>query len=859
MNYRHWILTSLLTTFLFFNVAGQVKIEGRIYDALANKPVSDASIMVSGSTEGTIAGKDGSFSLQTNATAGTLQITHVSYKKLEIKFKAKNQDLIKLGTLLIEPKSYTLGTTDILAFRAEEGKSPLNVGNISQREIRQYNTGLSYPELMRNIPGVYASRLGGGVGDAAINIRGFKQENLALTLNGIPIGSVENGLVYWSNWDGLQEATQSLQVQKGLGNSELVSNSLGGTINISTYTPESEEGGQISYYTTDYGLQRTSLRLSTGNLSNGWRFSFLGSRTAGKGYADGTQVNTWSYFLFGEKVFNARHRLLFSLIGSPDRHGQRASKLSFEDIQKRGIRYNPDWGTYYGRPTNLQENFYHKPLLSISHYWTMDEKSQLATSVYASYGSGGGRWAENFRGAPVFAYRTLSGQIDWDALAHANATHTDIYITSTGDTLRHFSLNARTLFLASHYWAGVLSVYSRNFSEYLNLKVGIHARHFKSWLWEEIDDLMGGSYFIDDYAWAIEGQAGRSILKYKGDKVRIDNGAIVDLAATFAKLEYSTPKLSANISAGLNYNGYQREDRYNYPSHPASEKIYRPGGETKAGIVYQVNRKLSAYITGGFISRAPYHKFVFPNYNNNPAHDLRNEKITSIEAGLGGKSGIWRYNLGLYNIRWDDKSLLSNEYLLIDNRTTTRTMVSGLGALHQGLEAELSIEEPRLGITLGSHLSIGNWKWKNNVSALLFNNENQLIDTVEVYADGLYVGDAPQFQAGLSLHKTITGGFSFFTTYYWNDRFYADFDPSTRTRPGEGQPYQIPAYGLWDARFNYKIQILGKPADFALACSNILNKEYIMRGEDGALHNQESFRGYWGPGRSFHLFFRINF
>ncbi|MGC8864791.1 MAG: TonB-dependent receptor [Bacteroidales bacterium] len=857
MRYRHWILTALLLA-LLFNVKSQVRIEGRIIDALTNKPVYDASITILGSSAGTVAAKDGSFSLQTNLSDGTLQITHVSYKNLAINFKTKNQDLINLGTLVLEPKSYTLGTTDIRAFRAEEGKSPLNVRNISQREIRQYNTGLSYPELMRNIPGIYASGLGGGVGDAAINIRGFKQENLALTLNGIPIGSVENGLVYWSNWDGLQEATQSLQVQKGMGSAELAFNALGGTINISTHAPATEEGGQISYYTTDYGLQRTSLSLSTGNLSNGWRFSFVGSRTVGKGYADGTQVNTWSYFLFGEKVFNARHRIIVSLIGSPDRHGQRASKLSFNDIKSRGIRYNPDWGTYYGRAINLQENFYHKPLLSISHYWTLDEKSQLATSLYASYGSGGGRWAENFSGAPVFAYRTLSGQIDWDALALANSTHNDIYITSSNDTLRNFSLNARTLFLASHYWAGILSVYSHNFSKSFNLKIGLHGRHFKSWLWEEIDDLMGGNFFIDDYAWAIEGRAGRNILKYRGDKVRIDNGAIVDLAASFARLEYTSGKLAANLSAGANYNGYQREDRYNYPSHPASEKIYRLGWETKGGIVYQVSRVIKAYATGGFITRAPYHKFVFPNYNNNPAHDLRNEKIASMDVGLGGKLGSFSYNLNFYNIRWDDKSLLSNEYLLIDNRTTTRAMVSGLGALHRGLEAELSFEDPKLGLVLGSHLSLGNWKWKNNVRALLFNNENQLIDTVEVYADGLYVGDAPQLQAGLYLNKSLTGGITLFTSYSWNDRFYADFDPSTRTRPGEGQPYKIPAFGLWDARLNYKTQVLGKPADFALACSNILNKEYIMRGEDGAMHNQESFRGYWGPGRSFHLFLRLS-
>ncbi len=854
---RHLIIIWLLVG-IIVQAAGQVILEGRIFDAATGKPVADVSIIQKNSQEGVVSGSDGSFKIQVRESSGTLEIAHVSYKNLELPYKAKNQEKIQLGSLFLEPVSHVLDAVDILAFRAEEGKSPINVANIGRREITRFNTGLSYPELMRNIPGVYASRLGGGVGDAAINIRGFKQENIALTLNGIPIGSVENGLVYWSNWDGLQEATQSIQVQKGIGNSELVSNSLGGTINISTHASETIENGQLSYYTTDYGLHRTSLKLSTGYLSNGWRLSFAGSRTTGQSYADGTQVNAWSYYVFAEKSFNNKHRLLLSLLGSPDRHGQRGSKLSYEDILNKGLKFNPDWGTYNGRPVLLMENFYHKPLLTISHYWTLNEKAQLATSVYGSYGYGGGRWAENFSGAPVFAFRTLSGQIDWDALARNNSTHGQIYISPSGDTLRNFSLNARTLFLASHYWAGLISIYNYKLSDQLTLRTGIHARHFKSWLWEEIDDLMGGAFFIDDYAWAIEGAAGRPILKYKGDKLRIDNGTTVDLAAAFVKAEYQNDLLTATLSAGTNLNMYQREDRYNYPSHPASERLTRQGGEMKAGIIYKMAEPLNVFLNSGFISRAPYHKFVFPNYNNNPAKDLKNEKIISAEAGLGGQINNFRYNFSAYLIQWDDKSLLSNEYLLIDNRTTTRAMVSGLGARHKGIEAELTYTNKTSGLTIGAQFSAGNWKWKNNVKALLFNNENQLIDTVKVYADGLYVGDAPQIQAGVFLEKYIPGGIVLYTSYLWYDRFYADFDPATRTSAREGQPYRIPAYGLWDARVGYQTLLMSKPAEFALACNNLLNKEYILRGDDGASHDQLSFKGYWGPGRSFHLTLRVN-
>lgn len=95
-----------------------------------------------------------------------------------------------------------------------------------------------YPEIMKLVPGVYATKLGGGQGDARISIRGFQQENIALLLNGVPVSSVENGLVYWSNWAGLGDATQTIQVQRGLGASRVALNSVGGTINIITKSTE---------------------------------------------------------------------------------------------------------------------------------------------------------------------------------------------------------------------------------------------------------------------------------------------------------------------------------------------------------------------------------------------------------------------------------------------------------------------------------------------------------------------------------------------------------------------------------------------------------------------------------------------
>ena len=43
---------------------------------------------------------------------------------------------------------------------------------------------------------------------------------------------MENGRMYWSNWDGMTDIASAIQIQKGLGATNLVAGQLGGTINI---------------------------------------------------------------------------------------------------------------------------------------------------------------------------------------------------------------------------------------------------------------------------------------------------------------------------------------------------------------------------------------------------------------------------------------------------------------------------------------------------------------------------------------------------------------------------------------------------------------------------------------------------
>ena len=738
-------LIALLNITMLHITRGQSWVSGNIADSITGEMLGGVNIKILNEPKGASTGQNGYFRLSLEPGSHVISITNVGYLLKQVEIQAEAGKEFKLGTIFLYPAAIGLAEVSIIASEAVERRTPVSVSVIKAEVIESRLGDQPFPEIMKAVPGVYASRTGGGSGDASVNIRGFKQENVALMLNGVPIGSVENGLVYWNNWLGLAEATQQIQVQRGLGASKVAQNSIGGTINIITKTTQVEPGGSLKYSITDYGNQKTTLMLSSGRLKNNLAVTFLGSRFSGPGYADATYEEGWAYYLSVSKEFNINHMLVFTVLGNPEKHGQRNSRLSKAETDQYGLRYNKDWGSYNGQINNASENFYHKPHISLNHYWNISEKGHLATSYYLSFGSGGGKWNWTFgNNPPIFSYYNPGGQIDWATIYGNNAGNESYYTLADGTDTTGYSLNIQTDFLASHIWTGLISTYRHEFNDQFTLTAGFHGRIFKSKLQQKVRDLLGGSFFIDDYAYAIDGVAGRDQIKTVGDIVKIDNGAINNYTSIFSQLEFSSGRLNAFASGTLAGNWYRREDRYNYVSDISSEWVFIPGYDVKAGVNYNMNEQHHVFINGGYFSRAPYFKFVFGNNTNDPTRDLKNEKTLTAEVGYGLNLKSTRFRLNGYYTRWEDKSILTNEY----NQFEDPSMIRGLDALHLGAEAELS-QRITGWLNAGGSLSIGNWKWKNDVTAFVFNDDQVVIDTIQVYADGLYVGDAPQTQVSL--------------------------------------------------------------------------------------------------------------
>jgi len=268
------------------------------------------------------------FSLVLPSDNQTLTIEYLGYETLK-------QDVgsnASLGNISLASSSVGIQEVNVVASVAIDRKTPVAVTTLEGAEISTVVGNQEYPEVLRKTPSVYVTKQGGGFGDSRINIRGFDQRNTAVMINGVPVNDMENGWVYWSNWAGLSDVTNKLQVQRGLGASKLAVASVGGSINIVTNAADFKQGGNVSLSMGNDGYQKYGLVLSSGLMDNGWAVTGQATHTRGNGYVDGTEFSAYSYFLALSKTFNDNHTLSFTGLGAPQYHHQRNSASRFDNI-----------------------------------------------------------------------------------------------------------------------------------------------------------------------------------------------------------------------------------------------------------------------------------------------------------------------------------------------------------------------------------------------------------------------------------------------------------------------------------------------------------------------------------------------
>ena len=763
-----------------------------------------------------------------------------------------------------------LDGSSISASIANAAISSLRLTDINQDKLRENAPGRTFPEMIRNIPGVYSTSETGSFGDAKINIRGFKQENISVLLNGIPISGLTSGSMYWNNWMGLSDATASIQVQKGIGNSMLSDNSVGGTVNILTMRPSERPRAEAGWYHTGAGVNNAFVNISTGNMPKGWNLTLMGSYNWGSTFVDCSRISSGSFLAVLDKSFRGGHRLNFTALGSPETHQQRSSRLSYAEMEKYGISYNKSWGwqtaedgSRFQRTT--ARNNYFKPYFTLTHSYDGGSSNgggngwKAFNTFYLAIANGGGYYSES-SGRRISSFvipegNEGEGQIDWDAVIADNAA-------AAPDEYGRRAGNVMTDYLAGHIQAGLKSNIVKEFGDRADLDAGIHWQIYDTWEKERITDLLGADYWYEDYEHkSLAGLNGRNPIKGVGDYVRTHNGRIQNYFTAYALAHYKAgneKQLIFTLGASVSATCLRRWDLYNYTeSEKWSDMASRTGGSVKGGVLYRLGRYSKFYANAAFYSRVPYASVFFSNGNNEISRDISNERNTLGEIGYRLACNTFGAEITGYAALWKNKALLSSPYSTIEE-DPVKYMVKGLDAFHYGLEADLWWSPERF-LRLDAFASVGDWRWKNDVTATIYDPTTlQPIGNVNVYADGLHVGDAPQTQIGASVRLSLTPGLDIRAEWSWNDRYWADFDPVSRTDPEDrADSYRIPSYHLFNVGVKWTGNIRKMGIVLFLNANNIADARYIERSKDGAGHDRATFTGYWAEGRNLNFGIRL--
>ncbi len=851
----------LLAFFFIVSTAtiAQSIISGTILNQETSLPIPDVNIKIANQSVGATSSGNGSFNFQISKSKAQIIFTAIGFKTKQIAVRS-NKGQIKLGIIYLQPIPYSLDEISINAGLSNTKNIPVSVSTISAKQIREKLGHRPLPMIMQGTPGIFSIRNGGGSGDAKLTIRGFQQEDVSLLLNGIPINGQENGLVYWSNWLGLSAAAAEIQIQKGPGLSNASTGSVGGSINIITLNAPKQKSASLFFEMSNYGNLSTSITINSGQLTNGWNTSLMFTYNNGPGWVNATFIKSFAYFFTAQKQLDKKNKLTITLIGAPQTHGQRTIKLSALEVNTYGLAYNKDWGSYNGKIKNASVNFYHKPFLSIVHSIKINNKNNLSTSLYFSVGYGGGRWSESFNYAPsIFTYRNYSGQINWHDIYKNNATHKGSYTLENGSIVSGYSLNVQTNFLASHIQTGFITNFEHKISHKFTFIGGIHYRYFKSFLREEIDDLLGGKFFIEDYSWSLAGVDGRNQIKTIGDIIHVNNNSIINSTSAYSRLLYNDNKINTFISVNVVSKWYRRDDRFNYVENTMSKTVIKQGWDLRTGFLFKINQFQSIYTNVAVISKVPYFKYVFGNFTNVVVQNLKNETIKTIEIGYKLNWNFITADFTTYVTSRQNISMLSNEYVQLENNTQTRAMINGLNALHKGLELNINMEINQ-NIKVGGIAALGDFKWQNNVSARLFNDNNVVVDTVNVYAKGLAIGGTAQQQLGLFIKFNMLKTIYLNIEYLYFGSMFADFDATSRNNPHDtSQPFQLPSHSIINTYLVIPFTVVKYYGKLQISTYNLLNSKHIVMGQDGSEHNLQTFRGFWSFNRNFNFSIMFNF
>ena len=914
--YKLFIALLIVTSVV---AAQDYTVKGKVTDTKNGESLIGANVYLKGTTYGDASTTGGMYEFTAPKGKYTLVCSYIGYETVEVEISL-NGNLEQNFDL--DDYEFSL-SLEVIANRAKERETPVAFTNVDKKDMEFKLGSRDIPMVLNSTPSVFATESGGGAGDSRVNVRGFDQKNVAIMINGVPINDMENGWVYWSNWDGLSDATSSIQVQRGLSSTTLTVASIGGTMNVISDPTQQRSSMFFKTETGTGNFSKQSVFAHTGLVDNKFALSMGLVKKTGDGIAQGTYTDAWSYYLGAAYQLNKTNRLEVYAMGAPQKHGQRSYKLnaaSFShelarnlgfseevlldpQFQERGVNYNPNWNgapseysgkQYYDMDWNTpiadrqdpgylweRENYFHKPLVNLNWYSQFSEKFSLYTTAYWSGGTGGG---SGTYGSLAKDKTNKQAVMDWQSTYESNINNTaDLDFNGDGDSTSYRISKGILRNSVNNQWTiGAISKAYYKVNQDLTLSFGVDWRHAKIDHFREVRDLLGGDYF-KEYSGNNQFESGYGLYKKLGDKINYNNTNTVDWLGGFLQGEYTMDRLSFYATAGYSIIKYDFVDHYKTQSKLANgdpdlssgermiESDWIGGYQFKGGASFRVTPETDVYANFGYVSKVPIFDQVIDDVNSVQIDNPQNEKFISGELGANFRllRNMLNVKTNVYYTRWTDRAQSRG----VQNADGSEGYIrlGGIDETHMGFEAEVAFQPARF-IRADVSFSKGIWEYGADVSGSYIPDAGDptTVKEYDYFLDGLKVGDQPQMQLFVGVTVFPIPGFQAQLSWNHNAEYYSQYDPFSRNDKNDrAQVWQIPDFDVFDLHLSYQLPFELADVTVFGHIFNLFDELYVADATDNSSYNGYSANGtnhsaddaeiYPGLPRNFKAGFSIRF
>lgn len=736
----------------------QCIVEGRVVDERTKQALQGVNILAENSHYKAITDSNGYFSLEVADGEYVFRFSLNNYIEKRMPVSASGMK-ITLDEIYLEP--------DFIQ-EAEQ------LVVISESELEDDESGADVVSgLLQSSQDVFMRRAAFDFSSVFFKPRGYDSKDVTVLINGIPMNRIENGRAQWANWGGLNDVTRSQELSHGIVKSDYTFGGMSGSNYINIRPSLNRPGLRLS---TSAGNRSYAGRImatyNSGMHTNGFAYSLSASRrwAANGSWVDGTLYNAYSFFGALEYQLNKNNSLSAIGMFSPIRRGK-TSPITREVIDLVGYQYNPYWGKQNGDIRNSRNRIVSEPIFILSYNY-QKEDTRLNIDFGYQFGNIGNTRisyanAQNpepnyYKNLPSYYINQEGGanwdlanlqkeyflnnpQINWNSIYYANSNTSDkrsVFIVSNDkNDERTFTGNIN---------------FSMPIHEKIRWTSGIVYRNIFSENYAEVDDLLGGVYFMnyDYFTNQPYDTNDLNLQKRVGDKWNYFYNLKSNVGEFFNQLEFKFNKLDFFVAGRYHYTDYQREGKYNYAlfsdSYGKGDKQIFKGMSTKAGLTYALTGRHILQLNAGYFNTPQSVRNTFANIRNSNRllPNLKNEVAYTADGSYILRMPYFKSRLTGYFTQIENTSetnFFFTETSLTDEISSdfVSQTVDNIQKRHFGLEfgAEAQII-PTLKATVA--IGVGQHTYLNNPKMYISSGEIGVVEIDKVSLKNYHVPSGPQ-------------------------------------------------------------------------------------------------------------------